>query len=384
MKMSIYHFTHVTLSQLLMERNQATLCRLEEHMKKKGIRLSDLFASLDESGDSMLTPDELAVGFATIADPSKRGRLNAPVLSSDSNPDLSKTAPSREPKPPTSVSLKVRVLDADQSLLHNREALRLSSPPKSPPKGDRSRPSLQLEAKFLDITDDEIGQLTFQISRLLNFPVKYDHLMITLNKIPQIKEVLDHLSQCREKLRLDIDAKVREAEAGSVQMSEGELVKIVQFLDPNNDGEVDLDELVSAFRLVRRGRAGIKRREAILKALTSKKAVTREELLAAKGAKILEEQARAAAEKKSKEDAIVAKKMAQKGKMVSKKDLMIQQMQKDGREKRELKMKGKEWAQKQEEARKEAESQRQLELGNKQEEEVRRPVFSVSSPARRL
>ena len=73
----------------------------------------------------------------------------------------------------------------------------------------------------------------------------------------------------------------------------------------------------------------------------------------------------------SKEDAVIAKKNAQKGKMISKKDLMIQQMQNKDREKRELREKGKEWAQKQEEARKEAESQRKLELGT-EEEEVRR------------
>lgn len=43
-------------------------------MKKKGIRLTDLFTSLDATGDALLSPEELKTGFMTIADPSKRGR----------------------------------------------------------------------------------------------------------------------------------------------------------------------------------------------------------------------------------------------------------------------------------------------------------------------
>ena len=264
-------------------------------MKKKGIRLSDLFTSLDVSGDSMLTPDELSYGFSTIADPSKRGRMNPPVIPSDAGLDFSKTTPLPSSKAPASIIIKVRILDADQSLLHNRELLRLSSPARPPPRG-KVYPPLKLEAKFLDISDDEVEMLAHQIGRLLSFPIKYKNLMLAISKIPQINDILEHLTECWERLRLDVIAKVREAEAGSVQMSDEELTKIIHFLDPNNDGEIDMDELVSAFRLVRRGRAGIKRREAILEALKNRKAVTREELLAEKGAKILEEQARQAAE----------------------------------------------------------------------------------------
>ena len=245
----------------------AVLYKLEEHMKKKGIRLTDLFANLDESGDQLLSPDELAEGFATIANPhlsSKRSKSKTSSVVVNQK-EKGKRADASAGKPPSNVTVKVKILSDDESILHEHEILRLNSPPRSP--GRKKKGPLKLEPKFLAITDDEISQFAEQLGKILTFPLTLDSLTDTMKKIPQMKSVLDHLQASWSKKKQDELEKIHEIEDGSVQVTDDELNKIVVFLDPNNDGEVDLEELVAAFRLVRRGRAGISRREKTLEDL---------------------------------------------------------------------------------------------------------------------
>ncbi|GMH70845.1 hypothetical protein TrST_g2624 [Triparma strigata] len=318
----------------LIERNQDTLCKLEEHMKKKGIRLNDLFTSLDATGDALLSPEELRTGFITIADPSKRGRLNPPVMQKDKALIENKKEEVHIRK---TVIVKVRILDADQSLLHNREALRLSASPIKPLKP--SHPPLKLEPKFLEITDEQINQLSSKLGSLLSYPIKSDTLMTSLSKIPQIDDILKHLDTSWQKMGDDVVTRMRSAEAGSFQLTDEDITKLLKFLDPSNDGEIDMDELVSAFRVVRRGRAGIKQRAQVLESLKNAKPVTQFEILAEKGRVLMEREAKILADKKSAADAILAKKESQRGKMISKKDRMMMEMSKsrdDAQSKREL------------------------------------------------
>ena len=60
--------------------------------------------------------------------------------------------------------------------------------------------------------------------------------------------------------------------------------------------------------------------------MQAKKPVTKQEILAEKGAKLLEEQARVAAAAKSAKDALEAKKRAQQGRMISRKEMMIKRV----------------------------------------------------------
>lgn len=280
------------------EENHRVLCRLEEHMKKKGIRLTDLFEEMDEGGDKIISPEELAEGLKVIADPSKRGRLNPPVMSKDRKGFNSKKV--LPPKVPGQVNIKVEILDDDESLLHVREKIRLKSPVAKERKRKQER--RKMEPKFLDIRDEEIELLKHQIGRLLSYPINYATLKKALYSIPQISEVLKHTEDCWTKIEEDIVKKIHDAEAGTIRIDEGNLEKIAKFLDPNNDGEIDLEELTYAFRLVRRGRVGVKRREKILDDLKNQKVVTRFDVLAEKGRVILERQAKIKEEEKSKRD----------------------------------------------------------------------------------
>ena len=320
----------MSAESIVHNRNQATLCLLEEHMKKKGIRLTDLFTSLDTGGDSLLSPEELLEGFATIADPSKRGRLNPPVMGKDKAKHGLATPKKGPPPKIITITIRVHILDDNASLIQEQQVLRLNSPPAKPLKYADQLTKSELSPKFLEIADDEITQLSSQLERLFSYPIRYNTLLDTLHKLPQISAIITHVTSCWDTVSADIVKRIHDAEAGSVDISDEELKLIVAFLDPNGDGEIDLEELNTAFRLTRRGRAGIERRNETLAHLKDRKAVTPEELLAEKGVKILQEQERVAALKKSKKEELVEKKRGQLGRMVSKKDLLIRQHSEKG------------------------------------------------------
>jgi len=350
------------------KRVEGVICRLEEYMKKKGIRMSDLFESLDSSGDGTLSPEELIVGLETIADPSKRGRLNAkrkkgPVVKSKGqgeagNPAAAAAAAAAAPALRVTCVIKVRILDDDSALLqeryHNELMYRSSSQSEATRDRDRvineaafgtgtgtgtltlatntntntntntgptptPQPSLSASV-FLEITDLEIDSLINQVSQIHTFPLALPSLLATISHIPQVSTVLSHLEfmWSQPALNLSIDERMEIARGGSSGISDDHIRKVVAFLDPNGDGVIDVAELGDALRLARRSNAALAAQALARKnggcggggggKTAATATATRQEALAQRGEQILKEQvARAEEARASKEQALLEK-----------------------------------------------------------------------------
>ncbi|GMI02624.1 hypothetical protein TrVE_jg13805 [Triparma verrucosa] len=245
--------------------------KMKAVMKEKKLRLSGLFAKLDASGDGVVDHSEIRKWLLEVGlddddcaalikylDPDEDGDMETDELASAMR-KADMTIGRMEIRERENARLKKKEEEADKILKEASET----------PKLDFSEDEVNCIAKFLDPSGDgtiEISEFEAAFRKARRARAVESFVQTAKNLVRKLKKILDDLQLPIDEWFDLMDTSFGEGVGGSVtecelknglacmkfpenttRFTQGEVVKLVRYLDPSGEGDMTIDEVQKAF-----------------------------------------------------------------------------------------------------------------------------------------
>jgi len=245
--------------------------KMKAVMKEKKLRLSGLFAKLDASGDGVVDHSEIRKWLLEVGlddddcaalikylDPDEDGDMETDELASAMR-KADMTIGRMEIRERENARLKKKEEEADKTLKEASET----------PKLDFSEDEVNCIAKFLDPSGDgtiEISEFEAAFRKARRARAVESFVQTAKNLVRKLKKILDDLQLPIDEWFDLMDTSFGEGVGGSVtecelknglasmkfpenttRFTQGEVVKLVRYLDPSGEGDMTIDEVQKAF-----------------------------------------------------------------------------------------------------------------------------------------